>query len=167
MTDRNVYNHKALFGEKDRAGVLLECKNLYAALIKYSTIDRFHPSIVQHPQSTFLGYLDITLAIEVAGGSVLPIKLRGIGVKILKGDFVLDMPAERGSSEATKDQFYDHFMPKSAQLRTVIQTWVAQDPEIVAVIAEAKTAPVVETDAGDDAAGVEAASAPNPFEAKI
>ncbi len=107
-----------------------EPKLLWDAIIRFTQIDRFHEKIVHHEKSVLFGYVDLTVVVECIGGVLLPIKLRGIIVKSLKGKFHLDMPAEKGADGV----FYAAFMPRSSALRTVLTTFCGKDTEILATI---------------------------------
>jgi len=126
-----------------------------------SRVDRFHEKIVPHEKSVLFGYADVTLAIRTASGMILPLKLRGIVVKSLKGNPHLDMPAEKGAD----NEYYDIFMPRSGGFRTVLTTLVFSDPEVQATIAKAANAPAQES-AGTPASAPAASgefSDDNPF----
>ena len=117
---------------------------LWEDICDESRIDRFHKKIVPHDKSVLFGYADVTLVIKTASGVKCPVKLRGLVVKSLKGNPHIDMPAEKGGD----GEFYDHFMPRSAALRTVLTTFVFADEEVQAVIAEAASAPIEGTSTG-------------------
>jgi hypothetical protein len=105
--------------------------------IQSTNIDRWHENIVPHEKSVLFGYCDVTLVIRTASGVLCPVKLRGIVVKSLKGNPHLDMPAEKGGD----GEYYEHFMPRSAALRTVLTTLIFQDEGVQATIANATEAP--------------------------
>lgn len=108
------------------------CQKLWEAL-KGTTVDRFSPQIRLHEKSTFLGYADVTVNIVTALGVVAPIKIRGIGVKVLNGKQHLEMPSERGAD----DKWYPIAFPKSGELRAVLTTRVFAEQAVTQAIAEA------------------------------
>jgi len=89
------------------------------------TVDRFAEKVKVHEKSVFLGYADITVDATAA----LPgfkLKLRGVGVKILKGNPYLDMPSEKGAD----GQYYPRFFPLTGELRTVMTTACFQNEQV-------------------------------------
>jgi DNA-binding cell septation regulator SpoVG len=128
---RTKYEHQNLADANQEAALLWE------SICDESRIDRFHRKIVPHAQSVLFGYADVTLVVKTATGVKFPIKLRGIVVKSLKGKAHIDMPSEKGAD----GEFYDHFMPRSAALRTVLTTLIFADQEVQATLAEAANTP--------------------------
>ena len=118
------------------------------------TVDRFHAKIVKHDKSIFLGYADITIDIPKLEGFTL--KLRGINVKVLKGEPFLDMPSEKGAD----GEFYPTYFPKKNELRAVLTTAIFKDQRVLDTIEAAAQAPV---EAEEQPVGTEALSADNPF----
>lgn len=68
----------------------------------------------EHANSTFLGYADATLRVEVDGASVLDLRIRGIELKVLNGRFRIDFKSEQGSD----GKWYPLSFPKSAATRS-------------------------------------------------
>lgn len=116
---------------------------LWESIAAESRIDRFHEKIVVHDKSVLFGYADVTVVIATAYGVILPIKLRGIVVKSLKGQPHIDMPAEKGAD----NQWYDHFMPRSASFRAVLTSLIFADPEVAQTVERAAAAPPPVADA--------------------
>ena len=118
-------------------------------------LDRFHAKIVKHPNSVFLGYMDVTIEIPKLPGFAL--KLRGIELKILKGKPFVDFPSERGADGV----YYPQYFPKSAEMRAVLTNVLFADARVQATIESAAQVP---EETGDDE-GTEGtqANADNPF----
>ncbi len=82
-------------------------------------IKRFHPKLKIHDKSDFLGYADV----EFSAPGVLPgfiFQVRGIEVKLLKGNDRIDMPQEKGGD----NKWYPRYFPKTGELRAVMTTAV-------------------------------------------
>lgn len=139
-------------------------QNVAAALWEASaiTVDRFHAKIIPHEKSTFLGYADITVdcTSKVPG---LKLKLRGIEVKVLKGNNHLDMPSEKGAD----GQYYPRFFPLTGELRAVLTTAIFMNPQVAASVEAAKTMPAPQAAStpaeGAGAPAAAAAGGDNPF----
>ena len=102
--------------------------NLWNALTV--TVDRFHASVKVHAASVFLGYADLTIdAVDVSG---LRFKVRGVGVKLLKGSPYLDFPSERGQDGV----YYPLVFPLTGELRKVLTVATFQSTEVRAVVSE-------------------------------
>lgn len=128
------------------------CANLWDAL--KITVERFNTAIRPHDKSTFLGYADVKID---ASASIpgLVFQLRGIEVKILKGNQHVDMPSEKGAD----GKFYPQYFPQTAELRTVLTTAIFVDGRVASAVETAKTL------AAQGAAPAAGASASNPFSA--
>jgi len=148
--NRVKYEHKSIGATE--AGLLWE------DICDESRIDRFHAKIVPHEKSVLFGYADVTLVIQTKSGVKCPIKLRGLVVKSLKGNPHIDMPAEKGSD----GEFYDQFMPRSAELRTVLTTFIFSDEEVQATVAEAANAPAEGASTASADAGTTGAPSEEP-----
>lgn len=107
------------------------------------TVDRFHAKIMPHEKSTFLGYADITVDAS-AGVPGLKLKLRGIEVKVLKGNNHLDMPSEKGAD----GQYYPRFFPLTGEFRAVLTTAIFRNPQVIATVEAAKAMPVAVANSG-------------------
>ena len=119
------------------------------------TVDRYTEKIKQHDNSTFLGYSDVTLdATAVLPGFKL--KLRGVGVKILKGSPYLDMPSEKGAD----GKYFPRFFPLSGELRQVMTIAVFQNEHVARAM---ENAAKQETPAQGVAEGA-SSNGPNPFQ---
>lgn len=116
-------------------------------------VDRFHPKIVAHEKSTFLGYADVTIELPNLPGFKL--KLRGIEAKVLKGNPHLDMPTEKGAD----GKFYPRYFPLSGELRAVMTTKLFQHQDVASALEAAKNAAQQSGTAGLEAG----ASTDNPF----
>lgn len=128
MSDFVKYQHQVV---DDEAAKLWEAITDVDGTL--SRVDRFHPKFVPHEKSILFGYVDLTLVVKTCiPGIVLPIKLRGLVVKSLKGKAWLDMPAQRGAD----GEFYDQFMPRSLALRQVLTALVFAHPQVMATIEE-------------------------------
>lgn len=117
-------------------------------------LDRFHAKIVRHEKSVFLGYADLTLTIPNLPGFAL--KLRGLDVKMLKGNPHIDFPSERGAD----GNFYPHFFPKSNEMRQVLTTAIFSDERVAATVESAAQAPEPST---EESEGAVANTGDNPF----
>lgn len=116
------------------------------------TVERFNTVIKPHDKSTFLGYADVKVdATAVVPGLVF--QLRGIEVKILKGNQHVDMPSEKGAD----GKFYPQYFPQTAELRAVLTTAIFLDGKVASAVEAAKNA--------QPAQGGTAAGAANPFSA--
>lgn len=151
--DRIKYEHQ---------NVENEAALLWEDICEGSRIDRFHQKIVPHEKSVLFGYADVTLVVKTAHGVKFPIKLRGLVVKSLKGKPRVDMPADKGAD----GEYYDHFMPRSEALRTVLTTFIFNDPEVNQAIEAAAGDPQQAEAPASAPTGEEqrpALSADNPF----
>lgn len=120
------------------------------------SVDRFAAKVVKHEKSTFLGYADVS----IDATSVLPgfkLKLRGIGVKILKGNPYLDMPSEKGADGT----YYPRFFPLSGELREVLTVACFKHEQIDAAMEHAASLPDPGQEA--DASCAVGVSDDNPF----
>lgn len=118
------------------------------------TVERFKSVVRIHEKSHFLGFADVKIdATAKVPGLIL--QLRGIEVKLLKGEQRIDMPTEKGSDGV----FYPRFFPQSAELRAVLTTAIFRTDAVKAAVADAA--------AKATAAGTptSAPSASNPFSA--
>ena len=115
-------------------------------------IDRFYPHLVRHAQVDFLGHADVTIdASKTLPG--LTLSLRGIQVKLLKGDARIDMKEEKGLD----GKFYPSYFPRTAELRAVLTTRVFKHEAVLAAITAIQalpkpgaTAPATQDAAGDN-----------------
>ncbi len=124
------------------------------------SVDRFHAQIVVHPKSLFLGYADITFGVtdEILPG--LQFKVRGVEVKILKGNHNIGFYSEKGGDGV----WYPQVFPKTPELREVLTAAIFSDQRIMDTIEAAANLPVEPaTDADEAGAAPAAASASNPF----
>lgn len=117
------------------------------------SVDRFHAKIVVHPKSVFLGYADITILQPGLEGFAL--KIRGVDVKMLKGNAHIDFPSERGADGV----FYPQFFPKTAEMRAVLTTAIFADERVKDTVEAAANEPVDVQEESTPAEDMEA----NPF----
>jgi DNA-binding cell septation regulator SpoVG len=118
-------------------------------------LDRFHTNLVKHPKSVFLGYADITLTIPRLEGFAL--KVRGIEIKLLKGNPFIAFPSERGADGT----FYPQVFPKSGEMRAVLTTALFSDERVQAAVEAAAQMPEA-TEGTEGTEGAEASTS-NPF----
>lgn len=93
---------------------------------------RFRAKIVEHANSTFLGYADATLVVPAAisKDADLMLRIRGIQVKILNGTPRIDLPQERGSD----GKWYPTIFPKSAETREMLTSALLSDRLVAATV---------------------------------
>lgn len=93
---------------------------------------RFRAKIVEHANSTFLGYADATLVVPNALGKDTPLalRIRGIQVKILNGAVRIDFPQERGNDGV----WYPHLFPKTGETRIALTNALVGDRLVNAVV---------------------------------
>ncbi len=93
---------------------------------------RFHECVKEHSKSVFLGYADVTVSVTTLPGMIF--KIKGIGVKILKGSPYLDFPSERGADGT----YYPICFPLSPELRRALTVGVFSSPEVTEVVAQGR-----------------------------
>lgn len=129
--------------------------NLWNALT--ISVDRFHAQLKRRENVQFLGFADITVdATRALPG--MKLKLRGIEVKVLKGNPHIDMPSEKGQD----GQYYPRYFPLTGELRAVLTSAIFQNPGVKAAVEQCAQLPV---EGATSAPAAAATSASNPFSA--
>jgi len=117
-------------------------------------VERFHAKVQPGENVDFLGHVDLTIdARRTIPGLVL--RLRGIQVKILKGNNRLDMPTEKGND----GKYYPKYFPLSAELRECMTIAVFRHADVDAAVQSCKAIKTQATGATPAASG----SGDNPF----
>lgn len=118
-------------------------------------VDRFHAKPSRRENVTFLGFADITLdaSATIPG---LKLKLRGVEVKVLKGNPHIDMPSEKGAD----GKYYPTYFPLTAELREVMVQNIFRTQHVASAIEAAAQLPVEGSTAP---AAAPATAGANPF----
>lgn len=127
------------------------------------TVDSIVEKIQVHPQSVFLGFVDVT----IDATAVLPgfkFKVRGMGIKILKEQPFLEMPTEKGDD----GKRYPRYFPLTGELREVMTIAIFKNEKVDDLMSRGAAAKEAE-EAGVPDCGTEAEMAApemkddNPF----
>lgn len=122
------------------------------------SVDRFHAQLKRRENVQFLGFADITVdATKALPG--MKLKLRGVEVKVLKGNPHIDMPSEKGQD----GQYYPRYFPLTGELRAVLTTAIFQNPGVASAVEACAKLPVEGATTAPAAAAASGAS--NPFSA--
>jgi len=125
---------------------LAECDIIWNDFAPYTTVDRVHELIVVHPKHIFLGFVDMTLGFLTRCNHVVQIKLRGLEMVLLNGQFHLNMPT-------SGEKHWETYFPKTAHDRALWEAMIGTDARTVTAIANVPAAQAAALAGNQPAAG--------------